>query len=154
MKKIAFGLLIMFLNVNIVKGEPSAFFSELEVINGVMNAKYSKYNDMYTVYLDSEEYNLVFNYALEDEDAAVIIENNDYIVDNNEVIVTVVSSDDDEQKQYYFNVYKYDDEEVFLGDNESIPLEIEEKKFYHLESVVAIIAFLLILFVFYKLFLT
>ncbi|MGM9834991.1 MAG: hypothetical protein ACI31M_04360 [Bacilli bacterium] len=154
MKKIVLGLLMMFININIVKAEPSAFFDTLEVANGVMNSKYSKYNDMYTVYLDDSEYNLVFNYMLEDEEAAIIIYGNDYIDGDGIVTLKVVSSDGLEQMEYHFNVYRYKDEEVFLDNDDVLKLEVEKNNTYHIESVVAIIAFILVLFVFYQFFLT
>lgn len=153
MKKIVFAIVVTFMFIECYYCEASTFFNEFNVINGIMNMEYDKYNNEYTVYIEDDENHLVFDYELEDSEASIVISGNDYLVhDNNVVTITVYASNDSNSRVYTFYVNKYSEDVVSDVDNDATSLEVVKDSFY-IESLIAMISFILLLFLFYFIFL-
>ena len=153
MKKIVFAFMIAFMFIRSYYCEASTFFNDFDILNGTMNMEYDKYNNEYTVYIEESESRLIFDYELEDSDAAIVISGNDYFVDDNNVVtVTVYSSDDISNRVYTFYVNKYSEDEVSSFNDEMVALEVQKKAFY-VESLITMVSFIVVLFNFYYLFL-
>ena len=147
---ILFFILMMFLGP-CVKAE-SSYLKDLSINNGYMTLDFDKLNNNYTIILNEGEDALDINYDLEDEYASLIIYNNyGLLLSNKEVIIRVISSDEKSESLYHLNVIKESDETV-SNMNEQIALEIKKTTKVHIESIIAGICFLSILFVLGKLF--
>ena len=134
-----------------VKAE-SSYLKDLSINNGYMTLDFDKLNSNYTIILNEGEDALDINYDLEDEYASLIIYNNyGLLLSNKEVIIRVISSDEKSESLYHLNVIKESDETV-SNMNEQIALEIKKANKAHIESIIAGICFLSILFVLGKLF--
>lgn len=151
MKKILFCLFSFNFFINSYNCEASTYFKSFEILNGTMNMEYDKFSNEYTVYVDEEENYLDFVYELEDEEAAITIIGNDFFTNQNNLVTITIYSNGD-KTSYNFLVKKYSDQETMSTLNKEVALEYTKNNF-HMESLITMVATLIVIFFFYKLFL-
>ena len=105
MKKIFF-LCFFFLIPSIVQAEDLGL-KDLQIKNGELSLPFDPYNTEYTVTLDNEEFQIYFDYQVED-DYVVTVENNLDL--ENDSLVTLNVSKGEEHLLYHFYVLKNNEE--------------------------------------------
>lgn len=152
MKKIiyTFALFLSFISTYYCEANP--YFKSFEIVNGTMNMDYDRYNNTYTVYIDSKENNLDFRYELNNPEDAIVITGNDYFINDINEVKIMINNDIGEKTTYTFIVHKYDAKEISSLDNTMVELNIKKDKI-HIESVITMISCSVIIFSFYRLFL-
>ncbi len=124
--------------------------NSLEVLNGEMSLKFDSLNTIYTVVVDSKQDSLNLKYDCSDDYKVSIFGN---VLDdtNNEVVISVYN--DFEVMSYYLEVYKEPEvQNVFLGDNEGVSLEVKKEMPIYIAPSIASVCFLFILLFFTLLF--
>ena len=141
MKKL---ILFLFLFFPIfVRGE-TLKLDDLKVLNGVLSPQFEGLNNYYTISLDKEVMDILFDYEEQDSTVQVI---NNYDLENNSIVFLELIRGE-EKASYVFHILKEVEEEVQTVFNEEVneptPLMYEYKIF-----VIPVVCFILI-FIVYK----
>lgn len=146
MKKIFFFLLLLF-TPNFVYAE-DLVLKDLIVKNGELSLPFEKYNTEYTVTLEETEFNIDFDYKV--EEGVTVAINNNHDLENNSV-VTLTLTKDENSVNYKFHVLKESEENITVF-NENVA-EVNNNFMYRYRIyIIPSICFILILIIYKILF--
>ena len=143
MKKILFFLLLCFIP-NLVYAK-DILINELEVLNGELSPYFDKYNTEYTIILENSEFNVDFNYKV--EEGIIVSVNNNHDLENDSV-VTLTISENEEKLDYNFHILKSINEST-IAFSDSVKMEENNFMFKYKLYIIPSICILLI-FICYK----
>ena len=123
--------------------------NSLEVLNGEMSLKFDSLNMIYTVFVESSTDSLDLKYECS-EDYQISVFGNVLDSDLNEVVISVFN--DKEVNSYYLEVYKKEEQDVFLENNDIVGLEVKEEMPNYIAPSIASGCFVFILLFFTLLF--
>lgn len=124
---------------------------KLTILNGELSVKFDPLNTRYTVNMTTQDKELQLELD-SDENSEISIFNNNIEEDQNEVVITVYS--DEQIMSYYLEVYPMKSENVLQNKDYFASLEVKTSTYTpkYVAPLIAVICFLIILFLFAILF--
>lgn len=122
----------------------------LEILNGKMSIKFDKYVNNYSIKVDENVDYLVMDYEVSEGYTIDIINNSNLEPGYNYVYIEV--KNDLEVNSYILEVYKEEVNEVINYENYLEELNVVPKNYGYTKYIIGIIAFLIIIILFYILF--
>lgn len=107
MKKIFFFLFLLFIPTFVYAED--LVLKDLIIKNGELSLPFEKYNTEYTVTLEETEFNIDFEYKV--EDGVTVAINNNHDLENNSV-VTLTLAKDENSVNYKFHILKESEENI------------------------------------------
>ena len=137
MKKVLFGLLMLFVFVGIVKAEEWPYLEDIKVNNALQEIEFDKEKNDYLVYLSNEDTKLDIDYVV-DEEYEVLVDGNENLKTNSKVTIEVV--DGDKTNTYTLTIIKKEVDKKEKKDSKK-----EEKKSSHTLIIVGILVAIVVI---------
>lgn len=145
MKKIAFFLfLFLFLPLTVIASDLK--LDELSIKNGELSIPFDPLNNEYTISLEKEEYNVEFDYKVEENIAVFIKDNHDL---ENNAIVTISLTDEKNVVEYHFQILK-EEESVEQTVFQEVIKEQEFNFMFEYKNYIIPISCLVLIFIVFK----
>lgn len=123
---------------------------ELRILNGVLSPKFDKYNNIYSVVVDSDVRKLDIDYKADADYTIDIVGNGNFIYGDNEVIIRLKK--DDIENTYKLIVYREREQAVFSEVKEAENVIVENPVSDNIEYIIGGSCLLIILIVFLLMF--
>lgn len=139
-----FLFLFLFLPLTVIASDLK--LDELSIKNGELSIPFDPLNNEYTISLEKEEYNVEFDYKVEENIAVFIKDNHDL---ENNAIVTISLTDEKNVVEYHFQILK-EEESVEQTVFQEVIKEQEFNFMFEYKNYIIPISCLVLIFIVFK----
>lgn len=139
-----FLFLFLFLPLTVIASDLK--LDELSIKNGELSIPFDPLNNEYTISLEKEEYNVEFDYKVEENIAVFIKDNHDL---ENNAIVTISLTDEKNVVEYHFQILK-EEESVEQTVFQEVIKEQEFNFMFECKNYIIPISCLVLIFIVFK----
>ncbi len=136
--------LFLFLPLTVIASDLK--LDELSIKNGELSIPFDPLNNEYTISLEKEEYNVEFDYKVEENIAVFIKDNHDL---ENNAIVTISLTDEKNVVEYHFQILK-EEESVEQTVFQEVIKEQEFNFMFEYKNYIIPISCLVLIFIVFK----
>ena len=146
LKKIVLFLLLLILPLKV---SASSYIQDFQVKNGTLTIPFNEKNNLYTIKLEENAQEVLFEYCLENEQSKVeIIGNNYKNQEENVMILKVIDEENNDSQSYTFYLEKEEDKSVIAIPNDTLNNIENTKEIPYLKEIVIGICLALIVTLF------